>query len=45
MLLVVDLQQVDFTLGFVTSEVVLGILVGLHSDFRDLGLLVLVDFS
>ena len=35
----------DFTLGFVTSEVVLGILVGLHSDFRDLGLLALVDFS
>ena len=35
----------DFTLGFVTSEVVLGILVGLHSDFRDLGLLILVDFS
>ena len=35
----------DFTLGSLTSEVVLGILVGLHSDFRDLGLLVLVDFS
>ena len=45
MLLVVDLLQLDFALGFVTSEVVLGILVGLHSDFRDLGLLGLVDFS